>query len=380
VLKEVRSALVFAHGAAWPTARSLHPHAGDLGPRGREHKHSLSSEQEIEVVVRLADGQSESVAGFVVRRLLWTIPILWLVITIVFFMMRSIGGDPFRHGRLVGLSNVGWVKYGDYQPPAIRQNQREKYGLDLPWYQQYGNYLKGVATLDFGPSLSFKNLRVWDIIREVAPRSLELTLLAFAWAVLFGIPIGILAALRPGSGFDYGARLFTTLGISLPSFFVATLLIYYLSVKLGVLPTTGWLDSWKSKILPSFTLSLVPMAYFARLLRASMLETLEADYVRMARAKGLSATRVVGVHALKNSLIPLVTVAGPMFGTMVTGAFIIENIFAVPGIARYYVASVMARDYTVVMGVTVVLATAIVVLNLLVDLAHHALDPRLHDA
>lgn len=322
----------------------------------------------------------DAVGRFVLRRILWTIPILWMVVTIVFFMMRSIGGDPFRHGKLVGLSNAAWVKYGDYQPPAIRQNQREKYGIDLPWYEQYANYLKGVATLDFGPSLSFKNLRVWDIIREVGPRSLELTVLAFAWAILFGIPIGIVAALRAGSAFDLGARFLTTLGISLPNFFIATLLIYYVSVRLGLLPTTGWLDSWKSKVLPSFTLSLVPMAYFARILRASLIETLETDYVRMARAKGLSAQRIVGVHALRNSLIPLITIAGPMFGTMVTGAFVIENIFAVPGIARYYVASVLARDYTVVMGVTVVLATMIVFLNLLVDVAHRALDPRLREA
>jgi ABC-type dipeptide/oligopeptide/nickel transport system permease component len=320
------------------------------------------------------------VARFILHRLLWTIPIFWMVITIVFFMMRSIGGDPFRHGKLVGLSNVGWVKYGDYQPPAIRRNQREKYGLDLPWYEQYGNYLKGVATLDFGPSLSFRNLRVLDIIKEVGPRSLQLTLLAFGWAIFIGVPLGILAALRPGSGADYAVRVFTSLGISLPSFFVATLAIYYVSVKLGALPTSGWLDGWKSKVLPTFTLSLVPMAYFARLLRATMLETLESDYVRMARAKGLTSARVVLVHVLRNSLIPVVTVAGPMFGTMITGSFIIENLFAVPGIARYYVASVLARDYTVVMGVTVVLATIIVLLNLLVDIAHRALDPRLRGA
>jgi oligopeptide transport system permease protein len=319
-------------------------------------------------------------AGFILRRLLWTIPILWIVITIVFFMMRSIGGDPFRHGKLVGLSNAGWVKYGDYQPPSIRRNQRERYGLDLPWYEQYANYLKGVATLDFGPSLSFRYMRVTDIIKEMAPRSFELVLLAFAWALLFGIPIGILAALRPGSFFDHAVRIFTGLGISLPSFLIATLLIYYVAQKLGFFPTSGWTDGWRSKVLPTFTLSLVPMAYFARLLRGSLLETLETDYVRAARAKGIPHRRVVGVHALRNSLIPLITVAGPMFGTMVTGSFIVEYIFAVPGISRYFVASVIARDYTVVMGVTIVLAVTIVLLNLLVDIAHHVLDPRLREA
>jgi oligopeptide transport system permease protein len=319
-------------------------------------------------------------ARFVLRRLLWTIPILWVVITIVFFMMRSIGGDPFRHGTLVGLSNAGWVKYGDYQPESIRRNQREKYGLDLPWYQQYGNYLKGVVTLDLGPSLSFRYMRVTDIIKEMAPRSFELVLLAFAWAVLIGIPVGIMAALKPGSIFDIGVRFLTGLGISLPSFLVATLLIYYVSVKLGALPTSGWSDGWRSRVLPTFTLSLVPMAYFARLVRGTMLETLETDYVRMARAKGLSRTRVVGVHALRNSLLPLITVAGPMFGTMVTGSFIVEYLFGIPGISRYFVASVIARDYTVVMGVTIVLAVLIVCINLVVDIVHRALDPRLQEA
>jgi oligopeptide transport system permease protein len=319
-------------------------------------------------------------AAFIARRVLWTIPILWVVVTIVFFMMRSIGGDPFRRGPLLGLSNVAWVKYGDYQPESIKRNQRERYGLDLPWYQQYANYLRGVVTLDFGPSLSFRNVRVNDLIKELAPRSLELAALSFLWAFALGIPMAVLAALRPGSAFDVGARIFSSVGFALPNFFVATLLVYYLSVKLGVLPTSGWTDGWKHKILPSFTLGLVPMAYCVRLLRASLLETLELDYIRMARAKGLSRSRVVLKHALRNSLIPLVTVSGPLLGYLITGSFVIENIFAVPGVARFYVASVLARDYTVVLGLTVMLALLIVFVNLVVDVAHRMLDPRLQDA
>jgi ABC-type dipeptide/oligopeptide/nickel transport system permease component len=319
-------------------------------------------------------------APFIARRVLWTIPILWVVVTIVFFMMRSIGGDPFRRGPLLGLSNVAWVKYGDYQPESIKRNQRERYGLNLPWYQQYGNYLRGVVTLDFGPSLSFRNVRVNDLIKELAPRSLELAALSFLWAFALGIPMAVLAALRPGSAFDVGARIFSSVGFALPNFFVATLLVYYLSVKLGVLPTSGWTDGWKHKVLPSFTLGLVPMAYCVRLLRASLLETLELDYIRMARAKGLSRNRVVLKHALRNSLIPLVTVSGPLLGYLITGSFVIENIFAVPGVARFYVASVLARDYTVVLGLTVMLALLIVFVNLVVDVAHRMLDPRLQDA
>jgi ABC-type dipeptide/oligopeptide/nickel transport system permease component len=318
-------------------------------------------------------------AAFIVRRVLWTIPILWVVVTIVFFMMRSIGGDPFRRGPLLGLSNVAWVKYGDYQPASIKRNQRERYGLNLPWYQQYANYLRGVVTLDFGPSLSFRNIRVNELIKELAPRSLELAALSFLWAFAVGIPIAVLAALRPGSAFDVGARIFSSVGFALPNFLVATLLVYYLSVRLGVLPTSGWTAGWKQKILPSFTLGLVPMAYCVRLLRASLLETLELDYIRMARAKGLSGGRVMK-HALRNSLIPLVTVSGPLLGYLITGSFVIENIFAVPGVARFYVASVVARDYTVVLGLTVMLALVIIFANLVVDVAHRMLDPRLRDA
>src|ERR687887_811890 len=154
-------------------------------------------------------------AAFILQRVLWTIPVLWVVVTIVFFMMRSIGGDPFRHGRLLGVDGAAWVKYGDYQPPSIRRNQREKYGLDLPWYEQYANYLRGVATLDFGPSLSYRYVRVSDLIKKLAPRSLELAGLAFVWALALGIPIAILAALRPGSVFDLAARGFATLGLAL---------------------------------------------------------------------------------------------------------------------------------------------------------------------
>jgi ABC-type dipeptide/oligopeptide/nickel transport system permease component len=320
------------------------------------------------------------VTAFVVRRVLWTIPTLWVVVTIVFFMMRSIGGDPFRHGPLLGLSNVAWVKYGDPQPESIRRSQRERYGLDLPWYEQYRNYLRGVVTLDFGPSLSFRNVRVNDIIKELAPRSLELAGLAFLWAILLGVPIGVLAAVWQGSAFDLGARLFSSVGFALPNFCVATLLVYYLSVKLGLFPTSGWTESWKHKVLPSFTLGLLPLAYTVRLLRGSMIETLSLDYIRMARAKGLRTSRVIFGHALRNSVMPLVTVAGPLLGFMITGSFIVENIFAVPGVARYYVASVLARDYTVVLGLTVMLATLVVFANLAVDIAHRLVDPRLREA
>jgi oligopeptide transport system permease protein len=174
--------------------------------------------------------------------------------------------------------------------------------------------------------------------------------------------------------------MFSSLGLALPNFFIATLLVYYLSVKLGVLPTSGWTEGWTHKILPSFTLGLLPMAYCVRLLRGSLLETLELDYIRMARGKGLSRRRLLFKHALRNAVVPLVTVLGPLLGYLITGTFVIETIFSVPGVARFYVASVLARDYTVVLGLTVLLAVTIVIANLIVDIAHQLLDPRVREA
>jgi oligopeptide transport system permease protein len=320
------------------------------------------------------------VAVFVLRRVLWSIPVVLVVVTTIFFLMRSIGGDPFRHGTLLGLSaqsNGGrFVKYGDYRPPAIRHNLERRYGLDLPWYRQYLNFLEGVATFNYGSSLSFRNTYVNDIVKERSWPSIELGLLAFVWAFGVGIPVGVLAALRPGSLFDFSARVLANLGFAVPNFLVATLLTYLLAVKLGWLPTSGW-GGWQHRILPSLTLGLLPMAYCMRLVRGTLLETLEQDYVRAARAKGLRRGRIVGIHALRNSLIPVVTAAGPLLGYLVTGSFIVEMIFGVPGIGRYYIASVLARDYPVVLAITVLLALVIILVNLIVDVLYALLDPRI---
>jgi oligopeptide transport system permease protein len=316
------------------------------------------------------------VASFVLRRLLWSIPVMFVVVTAIFFLMRSIGGDPFRHGPLLGLSSAGWVKYGDYQPPAIRHNLEHRYGLDLPWYRQYLNYLEGVGTFNYGSSLSFRNMYVNDIVKEHSGPSIELGLLAFLWAFGLGIPIGVFAALRPGSPFDYFARLLGNVGLAIPNFLVATLLSYLLAVKLGWLPTGGW-NGLQHRVLPSMTLGLLPMAYCTRLVRGAMLESLEQEYVRAARAKGLRRSRVVTIHALRNSLIPVVTAAGPLLGYLVTGSFIVEMVFSVPGLGRYYVASVLARDYPVVLAITVLLALVIILVNLAVDILYALLDPRI---
>jgi ABC-type dipeptide/oligopeptide/nickel transport system permease component len=305
-------------------------------------------------------------AAYIIRRVIWTVPVVLLVILMTFLLMRQIEGNPFR-------------KTERAVPAAVQENLERKFKLDKPWYVQYAQYVKGVVTLDLGPSLVLRDRSVNDIVKEQFPRSIELGLYAFGWAVLFGVPAGIVAALRPNSRFDYGAMLFSNVGFALPNFLVATLLIYYVSLKWGLLPTSGW-ESWKHKLLPSLTLGLVPMAYFARLVRGTMLETLQADYVRTAKAKGLRWRRVVGVHVLRNSLIPVVTAAAPLLGYIITGSFIVENIFAVPGIGRYYVTAVSARDYSVVMGLTVLLSIIVILANLLVDVLYGILDPRTREA
>ena len=254
-----------------------------------------------------------------IRRIIWTIPVILLVIFMTFVMMKQIGGNPFRKTE----RNV---------PPAIQANLERKFNLDKPWYQQYAYYVKDVATFDLGPSMSQRTRPVNDIIKDGFPKSLKLGILAFLWAVVLGIPLGVLAALKPNSIFDYFAMFFSTIGFALPSFFVATLLIYYVALKWSSVPTNGWPQGFlqfdNRVILPSFALGLFPMAYFARLVRGSMLETMQQDYVRTARAKGCRTGASSG-HVLRNSLIPVVTATAPLLG-LITGTFIIEIIFSIP--------------------------------------------------
>jgi oligopeptide transport system permease protein len=305
----------------------------------------------------------------IVRRVLWTVPVILLVILMTFVLMRQIEGNPFRQSERA-------------IPESIQRNLEAKYGLDQPWYVQYVRYVRGVVTFDLGPSLVLRNQSVNDIVREHFPPSLELGALAMLFALVFGIPLGLLAALRANKWPDYGGMVVANVGFAIPSFLVATLLIYFFAVRWGDVfdvPTSGW-DTWQSKVLPTIALGLGPMAYFARLTRGSVLETLQQDYIRTARAKGLRRRRVVVVHTLRNSLIPVVTAAGPILGFLITGSFVIEQIFAIPGIGRYYVTAVTARDYSVVMGLTVLLAMIVIVANMVVDILYGILDPRTREA
>ena len=308
---------------------------------------------------------------FIIRRVLWTIPVLLLVILLTFLMMRQIGGNPFR-------------KTERAVPAAVQANLDRKFHTKDPWYKQYYYYTKGVFTFDLGPSLVLRTQTVNDIIKDHFPKSLKLGILAFLWGIVFGIPAGVISALRPNSLFDYGAQFFANVGEAVPSFLVATLLIYFVALRAGLVPTNGWPQGFwqldKRVILPSFALGLAPMTYFARLVRGTMLETMQQDYVRTARAKGLRWRRVVFLHVFRNSLIPVVTASGPLFGLIITGTFIIEVIFSIPGIGRYFITSVEGRDYSVVMGITVLTSTVIIISNLFVDIMYGFLDPRTRES
>jgi oligopeptide transport system permease protein len=319
------------------------------------------------------------VLRYAIDRILWTIPVVLVAVTLTFFLVRATGGDPFRHGPLLGLTATGqWQKYGDFQPKSIRDNIRRRYGLDLPWYEQYANYVAGVATFNLGPSFSYRNQSVDDIIVERGLVTLELALLALGLALAAGIPLGALSAFHDRSAFAHVERIGSSIALALPAFLVGTLLIYFLAVRTQLLPTSGW-DGWRAKILPVVTLSVVPLAWCTRLTRGAVLETLGEDYVRMARAKGLRRDRIRIVHVLRNSLVPVLTAAGPLLGALITTLFVVEVIFGIPGLARHYVSATNARDYPLLMGMTVAITVFIIVANLVVDLVLAALDPRVRE-
>ena len=306
--------------------------------------------------------------AFIIRRIVWTIPVLLLVILMTFSMMKLIKGNPFQ----VTERPV---------PESIQRNLDRKFHLDKPWWQQYLFYVRDTARLDLGPSLVQRNQDVNDVIKEHFPTSIKLGLLAMGFAIIVGIPLGVFAALKHNTALDYTAMGIANLGFALPSFLVATLLIYFFALRLKDytgLPTNGWSgpSSW---VLPTIALGIYPMTYFARLVRGTVLETMQQDYIRTAKAKGLRWRIVVGKHVLRNSLIPAVTAAGPVLGGLITGSFIVETIFGIPGIGKYYVTAVTGRDYSVVMGITVLLSVIIIVANLVVDILYGYLDPRIRD-
>jgi oligopeptide transport system permease protein len=315
---------------------------------------------------------------FATKRVLWALPVLFVCVTIFFGLMKAIHSSPMRHAPLLGLSNVGWVKYGDWKPPSIDRNIRHALGIDDAWYVQYERFLSGVARFDFGPTYTFRDRSVNAILREQGPITLELVLLAIAWAIALGVPLGIVGALRRGTVVGRLASVVTALAMGLPVFLFGTVLVWLLSSRLGLVPAFGW-DGWRAKLLPPFVLSLLPMTHIARVLRAELLEMLGRDYVLAAHARGLRRTRVLRRHALRPALTPVLSMTGPLIGQLVTGLFVVEWIFAIPGIGRYFIAAAGAGDYPLALGLTVVLTEAIIVANIVSDVALAAIDPRTRD-
>jgi ABC-type dipeptide/oligopeptide/nickel transport system permease component len=326
-----------------------------------------------------AKGEGLTVLTFTLKRILWTIPVLLVCVTILFGLMRLMSESrSLRSGPPQGLSSAAWVKYGDWQPESIRRNQERKMGLDKPWYVQYLRYLRSVARFDFGPTFTFPNRTVNSILRQQGPITLELVLLALVAAFAVGIPLGVLAALRRGTLIDHAATAVVAVTMSFPSFFVATLLLWLLAVQAGVVPVFGW-DGWRAKLLPTLVLALVPLSMVTRVLRAATIEALESEHVTTARAKGLRRARIVRVHVLRPALVPVLSMTGPLIGALVTGLFVVEYVFAIPGIGRYFIAAAGIGDYPLTLGLTVVLTTLIVLVNLASDVALAAIDPRIRD-
>lgn len=300
---------------------------------------------------------------YILKRIALAILTVWIVITITFFVSRAVPGGPFASEKAI--------------TPAAQAALEAKYGLDKPVMEQYVTYLKDIVTeFDFGPSLKNRGRDVIDVIGDGMRTSAKLGLTAAGIALVAGVVLGAVAALRRNKLIDRVVMVFTTACISMPSFIMGTLLLILFAITLRILPANG--NAAGGLVLPIVTLALSPMANITRLTRSSMLDVLGQDYIRTAKAKGVSAPKVIFGHALKNALIPVITYFGPMLAYIVTGSLVVERIFAVPGIGRTFVSSITDRDYPMIMGTTIVLASLIVIMNMVSDILYKVVDPRIN--
>lgn len=300
--------------------------------------------------------------SYILKRIGLALLTIWIVITITFFVMRAVPGGPFLGEKAIS--------------EAAKAALEAKYGMDKPLFQQYITYLKDIVTkFDFGPSIKQRGRNVIDIIISGMKTSAKLGLAAAGIALVCGTVLGSVAALRRNKFIDRVIMVITTAFVSMPSFIMGTFLLLMFTVQIMLFPANG--ASKGGLVLPIITLSLSPMANITRLTRSSMLDVLGQDYIRTAKAKGVSSTKIIFFHALKNALIPVVTYCGPMIAYIVTGSLVVEQIFAVPGIGRAFVSSITDRDYTLIMGTTIVLAILIVVMNLVSDILYKVIDPRI---
>jgi len=296
------------------------------------------------------------------RRILSMILVLFIVATLTFFLAKAIPGGPFTKEKAV--------------PEVVLQRLNEKYHFNDPLWKQYLSYMGDLIRGDLGPSFRYDALTVNDIVAKGFPVSAMLGFFAVLLSVVLGIPAGIIAAYKQNRWQDNTVMLLSIIGISVPNFILATVFMYFLGLKFKILPIAGW-GSFSHMILPAVTLAAYPTAYTARLTRSSMLDVLNQDYIKTARSKGLSEFKILTVHALKNALLPVVTYMGPMIAAVFTGSFVVERLFFIPGLGKYYVTAIYDRDYTVILGTTMFYAAFLVAANLVVDILYAFLDPRI---
>ena len=299
---------------------------------------------------------------YIVKRILLAIVTIWAVATLTFFLMNLVPGGPFLSEKAIS--------------PQAQAALEAKYGLDKPMFQRYLNYVTSAAHGDFGDSLKQRGRTVMSIITMKFPVSARVGGLSVLVSLTLGIPLGCIAALKRGKVTDSVISVVATCGIAVPSFVICTVMMYFFGVKLGVLPTMG-LETAKHYIMPVTALSFYPTAYIMRLMRSSMLDVLGQDYMRTARAKGLAGGKILFKHALRNAILPVVTYVGPMLAYTITGSFVVEKIFVIPGLGGEFIKAINGRDYTLIMGTTIFLATLVIVMNVIVDIIYKIVDPRI---
>lgn len=299
---------------------------------------------------------------YAAKRIVLGIITLFVVAALTFFLMNMVPGGPFMAEKAISQQALDALN--------------EKYGLDKPLMEQFVNYLKAALKGDFGPSLKQRGRNVTDIILSRFPISARLGGCVIVVALCVGIPLGCLAAFNRGKALDNIIIFFATFGIAVPSFVICVLLLYFLGVKFMLLPTHG-LDSWQTYVMPVLALAMYPSAYIARLMRSSMLDVMGQDYMRTARAKGVSQFKILFKHALRNAILPVVTYLGPMTAYTLCGSFVVEKVFAIPGLGGQFVSSITNRDYSIIMGTTIFLAMLMIVINVVVDIVYTFIDPRI---
>ena len=299
---------------------------------------------------------------YILKRILLAIVTIWAVATLTFFLMNMVPGGPFLSEKAIS--------------PQATAALEAKYGLDKPLWQQYQTYMAGASHGDFGDSLKQRGRTVMDIITMKFPVSARVGGVSVLVALLLGVPLGCIAALKRGKFLDNLISVVSTCGIAVPSFVICTLLLYFFGVRLQILPTMG-LTSWKHYVMPVMALAFYPTAYIMRLMRSSMLDVLGQDYMRTAKAKGLAGGKILFKHALRNAILPVITYVGPLLAYTVTGSFVVEKIFTIPGLGGEFISAINGRDYTLIMGTTIFLATLIILMNVVVDIVYKIVDPRI---